>query len=276
METINNILAFELFHYKGHALTVFELVAIFAIYVVTKIILWLIKKALFHKTKLHKLDKGSSFALFQLIKYVIWIIAIAFMFETIGVKVTILLAGSAALLVGIGLGLQQTFNDVLSGIILLFEHSVKVGDILEIDDDIVIIQEIGLRTSKGLNKRQIVVILPNSQITTNKVINWSHQQQKTLFKINVSVAYESDVDDVIKILEESVLEYPEVLKNDLLEARLVEFGHSSLDFQILFYSKNVFYIDKVKSDIRRIINKKFIEKNIIIPFPQMDIHLKFM
>ncbi len=60
----------------------------------------------------------------------------------------------------------------------------------------------------------------------------------------------------------------------LLEARLVEFGNSSLDFQVLFYSKNVFYIDKVKSDIRRIINKKFIENNITIPFPQIDLHLK--
>jgi small-conductance mechanosensitive channel len=274
METINNILAFELFHFMEHSLTVFELVMIFAIYIATKIILWLIRKALFHKTKLHKLDKGSSFALFQLIKYVIWIIAIALMFEAIGIKVTILLAGSAALLVGIGLGLQQTFNDVLSGIILLFEHSVKVGDILEIDDDIVIIQEIGLRTSKGLNRRQIVVILPNSLITTNKVINWSHQEQKTLFRINVGVAYESDVDLVVKTLEESVLEHPEVLKGDLLEVRLVEFGSSSLDFQVLFYSKNVFYIDKVKSDIRKIINKKFIENKITIPFPQMDFHIK--
>lgn len=274
METLNAILEFELFHYKEHSLTIFELATVLVIFLITKLILWLIRKVLFHETKLNKLDKGSSFALYQLIKYVIWIIAITLMLETIGIKVTILLAGSAALLVGIGLGLQQTFNDILSGIILLFEHSVKVGDILEIDDDIVIIQEIGLRTSKGLNRWQIIVIIPNSLITTNKVINWSHQSQKTLFSIDIGVAYGSDVDLVIETLEQSTLEHPEIHKNDFLEVRFVDFGTSSLDFKVLFYSKNIFYIEKVKSDIRKIINKKFIDNNITIPFPQMDLHLK--
>jgi len=274
MEILNKILEFELFHFLEHSLTVLELVNVFLIILVAKIILWLIKKLYFNKTKLNKLDKGSSFALFQLIKYVIWIVAFAFAFEAIGIQFTILLAGSAALLVGIGLGLQQTFNDIISGVILLFEQSVKVDDILEIDGDIVIIQEIGLRTSKGMNRRQIVVILPNSLITTNKVINWSHQTQKTLFSVDVGVAYGSDVDLVVKILEESVVEHPEVFKNDLLEARFVDFGTSSLDFQVLFYSHNVFFIKTVKSDIRKIINRKFIENNITIPFPQMDLHLK--
>ena len=264
----------EIFHFNEHSLTVFELVTVFVIFLITKIILWLIYKALFHRKRKVTMDKGSTIALFQLIKYIIWIMAIAFMLESVGVKVTILLAGSAALLVGIGLGLQQTFNDVLSGIILLFEQSVKVDDILEIDGDIVIIQEIGLRTSKGLNRRQIVVILPNSQITTNKVINWSHQTTKTLFMVNIGVAYGSDVDLVIDILEKSALEHPEVTEKDLMEGRFVDFGSSSLDFQVLFYSKDVFHIEKVKSDIRKIINRKFIENNIIIPFPQMDVHLK--
>lgn len=265
---------FEIFHFNEHSLTVFELVVLVLIFLITRLILWLIRKALFHQTNINTLDKGSSIALFQLIKYLIWVVAIAFMLETIGVSVTILLAGSAALLVGIGLGLQQTFNDILSGIILLFEQSVKVDDILEIDGDIVIIQEIGLRTSKGLNRRQIVVILPNSLITTNKVINWSHQTQKTLFSINVGVAYGSDVDLVIDILEKSALEHPEITERDLLEGRFVEFGTSSLDFQVLFYSRNIFYIEKIKSDIRKIINRNFIKNNIVIPFPQLDLHLK--
>lgn len=274
MGIIGDFLEFELFHFKEHALTVFELVSVIAIFAITKLTLWLIRKALFRKTKLHKLDKGSSFALFQLIKYVIWVMSIAFMLEAVGINVTILLAGSAALLVGIGLGLQQTFNDILSGIILLFEHSVKVGDILDIDGDRVIIQEIGLRTSKGMNVRQIILIIPNSLITTNKVINWSHQSKKTLFSINVGVAYGSDVDLVIDVLEQSTLEHPDIIKSSLLEAHLVGFGNSALEFKILFYSENVFYIEKVKSDIRKIISKKFYENNIVIPFPQMDLHLK--
>ena len=274
METISNLLHTELFHFKDHSLTVFEIVLVLLIFIATKIILWITNKAIFSKTKLNNLDQGSSFALFQIVKYLIWIIAVSFMLETIGVGVTLLLAGSAALLVGIGLGLQQTFNDVLSGIILLFENSVRVGDILEIDGDIVIIQEIGLRTSTGLNRNQIGVILPNSLITTNKVINWSHQTKKTLFTITVGVAYGSDLDLVIRLLEESAIAHPEITKKNVLEGRLIEFGSSSLDFQLLFYSKNIFFIEKIKSDIRKIIYRKFLENKIEIPFPQMDVHLK--
>jgi len=274
METISNILHTELLHYQDHSLTVLEILVVFLLFLATKVSLWVIQKAIFSKTKLNNLDQGSAFALFQIIKYLIWVIAVSLMLETIGVGVTFLLAGSAALLVGIGLGLQQTFNDVLSGFILLFENSVRVGDILEIDGDIVTIQEIGLRTSSGLNRHQIVIILPNSLITTNKVINWSHQHKRTLFTINVGVAYGSDVDKVIKLIEESALEHPVLKKRDILEGRLIEFGGSSLDFQLLFYSSDVFTIEKIKSDIRKIIYRKFIENNIEIPFPQMDVHLK--
>jgi small-conductance mechanosensitive channel len=200
--------------------------------------------------------------------------AIGLLLETIGVKVTLLLAGSAALLVGVGLGLQQTFNDVISGIILLSERSIKIGDVLEIDGDVVKIEGIGLRTSRALNRDDISIIIPNSLITTSKVINWSHQSKKTRFKIEVGVAYGSDVDKVIKILEESAYEHPEVSNRDLVEARLMNFGNSSLDFELLFFSKNIFRIGKAKSDIRRIINKKFAENKITIPFPQMDLHLR--
>ena len=274
MDTITNFFNFEIFHFNNHSLSIFEISSIAVIFMITKLILWLISKAIFNKTKLHNLDKGSAFSLFQIIKYLIWVIAIALMLEALGVQVTILLAGSAALLVGIGLGLQQTFNDILSGIILLFEHSVKVGDILEIDGDRVIIQEIGLRTSKGMNVRQIVVIIPNSLITTNKVINWSHQTQKTLWNIDIGVAYGSDVDLVIKTLEESAVEHLEFSECEFKEVRFVNFGNSSMDFQLFFYSKNIFSIEKVKSDIRKIIYKKFNENKITIPFPQMDLHIK--
>jgi small-conductance mechanosensitive channel len=274
MEIINEFLNFELISVKDHTLKIYSLVIILIIYLITKVILWLIKKAIFRKHAVRKIDKGNAFALFQIIKYVIWVISIAFMLEAIGIKVTVLIAGSAALLVGVGLGLQQTFNDVISGIILLSERSIKVGDILEIDGDIVKIQVIGFRTSMGLNRDEISIIIPNSLITTNKVINWSHQSKQTRFKINVGVAYGSDVDLVTKVLMESALEHEEITGKELIDVRFEDFGNSSLDFQLLFYSKNIFRIEKVKSDIRKIINRKFIENKITIPFPQVDVHYR--
>ena len=274
METIRKFLELDLISVGDYKIQVYTLVTILIIVLITKIILWLTKKTIFRKRSFKKLDKGSAYALFQIIRYVIWVIAIGFVLETIGIKVTVLIAGSAALLVGIGLGLQQTFNDVISGLILLSEQSIKIDDVLEIDGDVVKIQSIGLRTSKGLDTDDISIIIPNSLITTNKVINWSHQAEKTRFRIDVGVAYGSDVDLVIKILEESAFEHPDTSDRELSEGRLVNFGNSSLEFQVLFFSKNIFRINKVKSDIRRIINKKFANNGITIPFPQMDLHLK--
>lgn len=274
METLNNILGQEIFTFGTYTLKVSQIVTILIIISISKLVLWLIKKAIFRNYKFRKIDTGSIYAIYQIINYVVWVIAIALILESLGIKVTLLLAGSAALLVGIGLGLQQTFNDVISGIILLSERSIKVGDILEIDGDVVKIESIGLRTSKALNRDDISIIIPNSLITTSKVINWSHQSDKTRFRIEVGVAYGSDVDLVIKILEESAFEHPEVTQRNLVEARLMNFGNSSLDFHLLFFSKNIFRIGKAKSDIRRIINRKFMENNITIPFPQMDLHLR--
>ncbi len=274
MENISKYLELKLLSVGDYEIKLYTLVLILLIFLLTKLILWIIKKALLRNQRSKKLDSGNTYALFQIIRYAIWVIAIAFMLETAGVKVTVLIAGSAALLVGIGLGLQQTFNDIISGIILLSERSIKIDDILEIDNDVVKIQSIGLRTSKGLNRDDISIIIPNSLITNNKVINWSHQSRKTRFRIDVGVAYGSDVDLVMKLMEESAFEHPDIFDRDLVEARLMNFGNSSLDFQLLFFSKNIFRIGKVKSDIRKIINRKFKENDITIPFTQMDLHLK--
>ncbi|WP_198931708.1 mechanosensitive ion channel family protein [Labilibacter marinus] len=274
IEKLRIILDFTLLGFGETQIKVYSLIIIIAIFLITKILLRIIKKALSQKRLVRRLDDGTSYAIFQIIKYIVWVIAIGFLLESVGVKLTILIAGSAALLVGVGLGLQQTFNDIISGIILLSERSIKIGDILEIDADIVKVQVIGLRTSKGLNRDEITVIIPNSLITTNKVINWSHQSKKTRFKVNIGVSYSSDIEKVIKVLESSVLEHHDIYNKNLIEARLVDFGNSSIDFQVLFYSENIFEIERVKSDIRRIIYARLNENEITIPFPQLDIHFK--
>lgn len=273
MDELNSFLQFELLNIGKYEIKVINVVLILLVFLLTKFLIWLIKLAIFRKRG-DEFDHGNAYAIFQIVKYVVWVISIGFILDTIGVKVTVLIAGSAALLVGVGLGLQQTFNDIISGIILLSERSIKIDDILEIDGDVVMIQKIGLRTSKGLNRDEISIIIPNSLITTNKVINWSHQARKTRFRISVGVAYGSDVELVMRILRESALEHPEITETNQVEGRFINFGNSSLDFQLLFFSENVFRIEKVKSEIRKNINRKFIENGINIPFPQMDIHLK--
>jgi small-conductance mechanosensitive channel len=274
METIRHFLGLVIFRFSDHEIKVSTLLIVLLIFLATKFLLWIIRKAIFRKQTVERIEKSNAYSLYQIIKYVLWIITILFMLQTLSISITVLLAGSAALLVGIGLGLQQTFNDFISGIILLIEGTTKVDDVLELDGEVVKIQEIGIRTSKGLTRDDIVVIIPNSAITSNKVINWSHQSKKTRFRINVGVAYGSDVDLVVNVLEASALEHPAISHKENIEARFVDFGSSSLDFHLLFFSDNVFRIEKVKSEIRKIINRKFIENNIVISFPQVDVHVK--
>jgi len=274
MEKLHTILNYEIFTYKDFVFTPKSVLVVVLAFLITRILLWILKKIMFRKRDMEFAKRGSLNSVYQIIAYTAWIITILIVLESFGIKITVLWAGSAALLVGVGLGLQNTFNDFVSGIILLFEGSIRVGDILEVDNDIILIRKIGLRTSEALTRDDIMVIIPNSIITTNKVINWSHQSKKTRFRIKVGVAYGSDVDLVEKLLFESASEHPEVENDGMIKARFVDFGNSSLDFEVLFFSKNIFRIENVKSDIRKTINRKFNENNITIPFPQIDLHIR--
>jgi len=272
--TFQEFINYNIIDVGTYQLSAYSIVAVAVIIVVTVFVSKGIKKILFSNNKLNKIEKGSAYSLYKLTKYLLWIIAIVLIMNTVGINLNALLVGSAALLVGVGLGLQHTFNDFISGIILLVENTTSVGDVLEVEGDVVLIQNIGLRTSTVINRDDIIVIIPNSLITTNKVINWSHQSKKTRFRINIGVAYGTDVDLVIKVLAEAAAEHPEIKDPKTIKARFLDFGNSSLDFELLFFSKNVFRIENVKSDIRKIINQKFIENKITIPFPQMDVYMK--
>lgn len=271
---LKEFLEIKLFEVGTYSFSLYNVFILIAIVIIVRVMLWLVKKAMSRRWRVKHLDPGSEYAVYQIVSYVVWIFAFVFALESLGIKVTILVAGSAALLVGVGLGLQQTFNDIVSGIILLMEGSTKVGDVLDVDGQVVVLQKIGLRASKVLNRDDIVIIIPNSLIVTNKVINWTHQVQETRFQVKVGVAYGSDVDLVMRILEESVAEHPDCSKTRKPDARFIDFGDSSLNFQVFFWSHEMFRIEKSLSDIRRTIDRKFREHGITIPFPQRDLHLK--
>jgi len=273
-DVLENILNFELLNIGDYILTVNKLLTIFIIIIATKLIISRLKKIIYKSEKAKNFDRGTLYSLVQIISYLIWLLALIIILDTLGLKITAILTGSAALLVGVGIGLQQTFNDFVSGIILLIEGATKVDDVLEVDGEVLLMKKIGLRTSVGINRDDIAVIVPNSRITTDKVINWSHQSKTIRFRIDIGVAYGSDIDLVEKLLTESALEHSFVNKKKNTEARFVGFGDSSLNFQLLFYSNHAFRIEKIKSEIRKNVYQKFKENNVTIPFPQMDVHVK--
>ncbi len=222
-----------------------------------------------------EVNVGAQYAINQLLKYVVFIIAILMGLEALNINLTLLLAGSATILLGIGLGLQQTFNDLISGIILLFERTLEVGDMVQVDDDLVgEVRAIGWRTSEIETREAITVVVPNSRLMSENVINWSHSGDRARFHVEVGVAYGSNTELVKNILLEVVKAHKLVLSYPAPLVRFVDFGDSSLNFQIHFWSRNFMIIEDIKSDIRFEIDKAFRENKVEIPFPQRDVWFK--
>jgi small-conductance mechanosensitive channel len=220
------------------------------------------------------LDSGRSFAFIQFTKYIIYTGIFIQALSIIGIKFTVIWGGAAALLVGIGLGLQQTFNDLISGLILLVEGTVEVGDIVEINGVVGTVINIGIRTSKIKSRDGISLLIPNSKLVGDSSTNWSHTVQTTRFQIKVGVAYSSDVQFVTNLLLDSVKNHPKILNKPEPRIQFKDFGNSSLDFEIHFFSNELLGIEFVKSDVRYKIMELFRVNNIEIPFPQQDIWFK--
>ena len=224
--------------------------------------------------KMQQEDKQKFTSVFKFLNYVIYLIAVLVTLSAAGVDITLVITASAALFVGLGLALQELFKDVLGGIFIIVDKSLQVGDVVEVDGKVGKVFEIKLRTTRALTRDDKVLILPNHKFISDIVYNYTQNHRTTREKVSVGVAYGSDVDLVVEILKESASEHSEIKNKSSINARFLDFGNSSLDFELLFFSKDIFRIENVKSEIRKIINRKFIENNITIPFPQIDLHLK--
>lgn len=271
---INDILNFDLIKFGKFSLILSDLLIVLVILAITLAVLKLLRKYFDRRVRLTKLDKGSAYTIYNLVRYLIWIIFILIALETVGVNLNIMLAGSAALLVGLGFGIQHIFNDLVSGIILLMESNVKVGDIVEIENNIIgRVTFIGLRTSKINDRNDITTIIPNSKLINDKVINWSNEQSSTRFFVKIGVGYGSDVELVTRLLIECSKEDSTIQTTPSPFVRFYDFGESSLVFQLFFWTDEAFLSEFIKSKLRYAIDKKFREHNIQIPFPQRDVHI---
>ncbi len=274
LDIIKQVWYFELLTLESMTVHVYHLFGLLIIFIITKLILKFSTRFVRLQIKTKNLDAGRTLALFKIVKYVIIVSAILVGLDMVGIKLTLLVGGAAALLVGVGLGLQATFNDIFSGIIILFERSISVGDILEVDGIVGRVIDIKIRTSELATFDNISIILPNSKIVNNNIINWSHNRELTRFTVTVGVSYGSDVELVQKLLEEVAHENTNVSNDRKADIFFQDFGDSALIFDLKFWADPYLQIGKIRSEIRFAINKKFKENNISIPFPQRDIHIR--
>lgn len=271
--TFQEFLTFEIISFNHFSFTVSNVLAFTLVIIVTNIIRLVLKRVIMNAKK-GEVEEYKKYSVFRITSYLLWTIGLVLGLEAAGISVTILLAGSAALLVGVGLGLQHTFNDFVSGLILLFEGSIKLNDVVVVDGQYGQIVEIGLRTSKIETRDNIIMIIPNSKFITENVTNWSYNNKTTRFFVNVSVAYGSDLDLVKRILLEVSIGHKDVLTDPAPVVEFNNFGDSGLHFNLFFWTNNAFESRMIQSKLRFDIDRKFRENKITIPFPQRDLHVK--
>jgi len=260
---------------KLFSIRVSSLFTIILIFLVARLSSWVVTQLiLFSYYRKKEVDPGRRYAINQLINYFIYVIAIFVTVDNIGIDLTVLWGGMAALAVGIGLGMQDIFKDFIAGIILLSERSVEVNDIVNVNGKIGKIKKIGLRTSHMRGRDDTMLILPNASLVSNNVMNWTHLDNKVRFSVTVGVAYGSDTDIIRNILLDIAMKNKAVLAYPAPFVRFTDFGDSSLDFELFFWSEELMGIENVLSDLRYATNAAFIQHGITIPFPQRDIWFK--
>ena len=218
-------------------------------------------------------DKGKFSVVYGYFRWLIYLIILLVTLHSVGVNVTAVFAASAALLIGIGLALQTLFQDIISGVFILIDQSVHVGDIIEIDGKVGRVEEIKLRTTRAVTIDNKVLVIPNHLYLENSLYNWTQNGTTTRESVEVGVAYGSDVQLVRKLLLQAASTNDRVLSEPEPSVIFTNFGDSSLDFKLVFTLSDSFKAQFPKSEIRFEIERLFRENNVSIPFPQRDIHI---
>lgn len=271
MQEIKDFLNYEFSFGNDIHFTVGNLLIIIGVLILTSILLRLIRRLI--TRKLPPNDKEKFKVVFGYFRWLIYVLILLITFNAVGINVTAIFAASAALLIGIGLALQTLFQDIISGVFILVDQSVHVGDIIEIDGKVGRVEEIKLRTTRAVTIDNKVLVIPNHLYLTNSLYNWTQNGTTTRESVEVGVAYGSDVKLVKKLLiqaaeeHESIFHYPEPL------VLFTDFGDSSLNFKLVVTLNDSFQAAIPKSDLRFRIDELFRENNISIPFPQRDIHI---
>ena len=254
-------------------------VIVFGMYILSKYVQWVLRRQVLQA---FQIAQHTQFILLRVIHFTLILIGVLISLSTIGVSFTTLALMFGGLSIGIGFGLQNIASNLVSGFILIFERPIKIGDLVEIMDVNIFgrVRSINLRSTVVVSLDEKEIIVPNSQLVTEPVHNLTHYNNRYRIRVPVGVSYSSDVELVKKALLEVADAHPEVIKEPHPEmdsvtapfVRFINFGESSLDFELLAWIPDSFLRFDVASDLHFMIWNKFAEYGIKIPFPQRDVH----
>lgn len=270
-ESVQNFLNLHINFSEKISVSILDLIIIITAIFITTLVLRIVLKLI--TKNLPENDKSKFNVVYGYFRWLVYLVILLITLHSVGVNVTAVFAASAALLIGIGLALQTLFQDIISGVFILVDQTVHVGDIIEIEGKVGRVEEIKLRTTRAVTIDNKVLIIPNHLYLENSLYNWTQNGTATRESVNVGVAYGSDVQLVKKLLLQAARTHPDVLSEPEPTVIFTDFGDSSLNFKIVFTINDSFKAQFPKSDVRFEIDKLFRENNITIPFPQRDVHI---
>jgi small-conductance mechanosensitive channel len=273
---MKSVLDYPLLHWGGYQLTLGQLIGVALIALVAWFAVAVVRRLFQRAVERRRYDRGRSHSLALIVQYVVWLAAGMGTLQVLGIDISVLLAGSAAVLVGITLSLQQIFRDLACGVFLLLEGTIEIGDVLVVDGTVGRVVEINLRTSKLRTADGMIVIVPNNKFIIEKVNNWSHQDQSpSRFAIAVQVAGTHDENALKELLLDCARVHPDVVSDDEKRrpaVRLTDFTKTDLMFELQFWTLRKWDVEVVKSDLRFAIRERFRQEGILggepAPAPQ--------
>jgi small-conductance mechanosensitive channel len=274
LERLESIMRVKLVTLSGVPVTVASLLTCVAIFLISLLVARAAAAGVRRAINKRKRAPGVAAAVAKIVRYMIITVGLVVALDTLGLSLTAVVAGSAILLVGIGFGLQNIAQNFISGLILLVENPIREGDFIRAGEVYGTVGNIGLRGTRVTTRDGVTIIVPNSELVSNKVVNNSVPTTTVRVWVRVGVAYGSDVELVCTTLEKVARAHREVLADPAPEIRFTDFGNSSLDFALLVWINDPERDLPVTSDLRFAIDAAFRQAGITIPFPQRDLHVR--
>jgi small-conductance mechanosensitive channel len=221
-----------------------------------------------------QVEPGVGLSISKLIQYSLILVGFLLALAALGVTLTNITILGGAIGVGIGFGLQAIVNNFASGIILLFERPIRVNDMIQLVDLPCTVKKIGLRATVVKTRDDAEIVIPNSDLITNQVTNWTLSERRMRLRIPVGVAYGSDVPLVMRILKEIAEGNLSVLSNPPSSVLFLGFGESSLNFELRVWIRDFLDRFRIQSELNQTIDSRFRSEGVEIPFPQRDLHVR--
>lgn len=270
-QLLSDFFEYELYTIKSHNISITIGTILFIVFtlLITKYGLTFLRKAFIKKASPDAALRLRS--VFNFVNYFIYIVVFFFILNVIGLNITMIWTTSAALFVGLGFALQDIFRDIIAGIYILFDKTLNIGDVIEINGQVARVKAIHLRCTIVETRNLKDIVIPNRKLIDDIVYNWTHEDPVIRAKIDVGVYIGTDVELVKSVLLSAVEDNKEVLKKPYPIVFIDQFGESSIRLILYYFIENAFDNDRISSDIRFAIDKKFKLNNISLPVPVLKV-----